>query len=81
MVRLMTWCLRFALRAAPGRADARREILCSLCVQNAALCVEKRLALDRAVSRGAGRSGASIKRRMGGSDGFAGMAGVGYRKL
>ncbi|WP_299718916.1 hypothetical protein [Caballeronia sp.] len=35
----------------------------------------------RAVCRGVDRSGASIKRWMGGSDGFAGMAGVGYRKL
>jgi hypothetical protein len=35
----------------------------------------------RAVCRGVGRSGASIKRWMGDDDGFAGMAGVGYRKL
>jgi hypothetical protein len=35
----------------------------------------------RSVCRGVDRSGASIKRWMGGGDGFAGMAGVGYRKL
>jgi hypothetical protein len=35
----------------------------------------------RAVCRGVDRSGAWLKRWMGGGDGFAGMAGVGYRKL
>jgi hypothetical protein len=50
-------------------------------VLNAQRCVAIKATLARAVCRGAGRSGASIRRWMGGSDGFAGMSGVGYRKL